>query len=141
MKFGNAVAVLANPFLQIRPFTEHSETEGQQAHSRLLTAGEEVGGDECGVPHLGDGAIGEGGGGQAGEDVVARLPAAILDVVAEPVIEELERLVGDLPLVDRRHPLPEEGVIGLGHALEVGDDGECEGFCIGTDHLARNRPR
>ena len=64
-------------------------------------------------------------------------PAAILDVLAEPLVEELERLVRDL-LVHGRQPLAEQRVVGLGHALEVGDDGEREGLRVGADELARS---
>ena len=61
--------------------------------------------------------------------------AAVFDVLAEALVEELQRLVGDL-LVDGGEALPEERVVGIGYTLEVGDDGKGEGFCVVTHHLA-----
>ena len=136
MKFGMRLALVPDEFLQVGPLSEHPEREGQQPHGRLLTAGEEVGRDQRRVLHLGSRAVRERRRGQAGQHVVARVLAAILDVLAEPLVEELERLVRDL-LVHRRQPLAEEGVIGFGHALEVRNDGEGERLRIGADHLAR----
>ena len=65
----------------------------------------------------------------------AGLTAAVLDVLAEPLVEELERLVLHV-FVHRRQPIAEQRVVGLGHALEIGDDGEREGLRVGADELA-----
>ena len=63
-------------------------------------------------------------------------PAAILDVLVEALVEELERLVADV-LVRGREPLAEERVVRLGHALEVGDDRERERLGVRADHFER----
>ena len=134
---GDAVTVVPDEFLEVRPLAEQAQREGQKPHRRLLTAGEEIGGNQRGVFHLGRRAIRERRCGQSGQHVLPRVLAAVLNVLTEPFVEELEGLVGDL-LVHSRQPLPEERVIGFRDALEVGYDGQGEGLCVGAHHLARS---
>ena len=135
MKLGMRLAVVAQRLLQVGALAEHPQRERQQPHGRLLAAGEQVGGEQRGVAHLRRRPVGERRRGQAGEDVVARLAATVLDVLAELLVEELERLVLHV-LVHGRQPVAEQLVVGLGHALEVGDDGQRERLGV-----LRRRPR
>ena len=73
MKLGMRSRSSRTSLLQVGPLAEHPERERQQPHRRLLTAGEEVGGDQRGVADLGRRPVGERRGGEAGEDVVAGL--------------------------------------------------------------------
>ena len=93
---GDAVAVLPQPLLDVGALGDDPQREGQQAHRRLLPAGEEVGGEEGDVVDLGRRAVGERGRRHRRHDVVARVAPAVLDVGAELLVEELERLVPDL---------------------------------------------
>ena len=133
---GDLLAVRPHGLLEVGSLAQHAQRERQQPHGGLLAAGEEVGGDQGGVLGLGSRAVREGRGGQAGEDVVSGRVAAILDVLVEALVEEFQGLVADV-LVRGREPLPEEGVVGLGHALQVGDDREREGLGVRADHLER----
>ena len=93
---GDLLTVCPYHLLEVGSLAQHPQCEGEEAHGGLLAAGEEVGGDQSGVFGLGRRTVRERGGGQAGEDVVARGTAAILDVVVEALVEELERLVADV---------------------------------------------
>ena len=90
------VAVGPQAVLQVLSLGEDPQRERQQADRGLLTAREQVGGEERDVVHLGHRPVGEGGRGHLRHDVVAGLAAAVLDVGGELLVEELERLVGEL---------------------------------------------
>ena len=92
---------------------------------------EQVRGDAHDVDDLGRRAVGERRGGEPGEHVVARLAPPILDVLGEPLVEELQRVVRHrvasvLPIAPSRRRPPscgaEHRVIRFGHAEQIGDD-------------------
>ena len=96
---------------------------------------------------LGHRAVGEGRRRQARQHVLARLAPAVLDVGGEPVVEELERRVGERPLAGAPETLcvlavaalqlvAEPRVVLLGHAEQVGDDVEGEWPREVTDEFA-----
>ena len=62
--------------------------------------------------------------------------AAVRDVGAELLVEELEGLVPDL-LGQLGQPGREHAVVRLGHAFEVGDDDQRERGRVLPDELAR----
>ncbi len=103
----NPITILPDQLLQVGAFAQHAEREGEQAHRGLLASREEVGGDERGVLDVGSGSVWEPRRGETGQNVIAGMLAAVLDVLHEPLVEELERLVFEL-LVNSREALPEE---------------------------------
>src|SRR5262249_25172613 len=128
----------AEQLLKIGPLAEDPEREGEEPDRRLLAGGKEVGSDEGDVLHVGGGPVGECRSRHYGQNVAARSAATVLNVRGELVVEELQRLVRQLDLASRqRRELSSElRVIGLRHALEVGDDQEGEGAGVLADELA-----
>ena len=89
----DALPVLAQLLLQLGVVADALQRGAEEAHRRLLTGGEEVGGDARDVDGLGDRAVGKRRGRHAGHHVVARCAPAVLDVRRELLVEELERVV------------------------------------------------
>ena len=89
----DVLTVLAQQLLELVVVADALQRGAEEAHGRLLTGGEEVGGDARDVDGLGDRAVGERRGRHAGQHVVARLAPAVLDVRGELLVEELERVV------------------------------------------------
>ena len=87
MKFGDAVAVLAQLVLELRVLGEVLQRGGEEPGGRLLTGGEEEGRDAHDRGDVGRRPVGVLGEREVGEDVGARLAAAVLDVGREPVVE------------------------------------------------------
>ena len=101
-----------------------------------MAGGEEIGGDEGDVLGVGRRPVGERGRGQAGHHVVARVLAAVDDVLGELVVQELEWVVRGPTADEIAEAGLELAVVGLGHALQVGDDEEREGAGVLADELA-----
>ena len=146
------LAVLAQQLLELRVVADALQRGAEEAHGRLLTGGEEVGGDARDVDGLGDRAVGERRGRHAGQHVVARLAPAVLDVRGELLVEELERVVRQrlvagaadgAGLVARpgAEPRAEQLVVALRYAEQVGDDEHGERLAVLADELAARRGR
>ena len=116
---------------------------GEEPSGGLLTGGEEERRRTHDRGDVGSGAVGVLGEREIGEDVGPRLPASVLDVGREVVVEPGQR-------VESRHtlraqltgrsgepePLAEPLEVGLGHAQQVGHDEHGEGLGVGADELA-----
>ncbi len=89
-EFGDAGGVVAEPLLDVGTLADHLQCGTEQPDGRLLPGGEHVGRHPDHVDRLGQRTVGEAGRGQAGQDVVARLAATLLDVRGQPLVEELE---------------------------------------------------
>ena len=141
------LAVLAQLLLELRVVADALQRGAEEAHGRLLTGREEIGGDARDVDGLGDRAVGERRGRHAGHHVVARLAPAVLDVRGELLVEELERVVrhrlvagaadgAGLLARPGAEPLAEQLVVALRHAEQVGDDEHGERLAVAADELA-----
>ena len=142
---GDAVAVLAQLVLELRVLGEVLQGSGEEAGCRLLARGEEEGRDAHDRGDVGRRPVRVLGECEVGDDVGARLAAAVLDVGGEPVVEpregvELLRrlLVAEPPgrAAVQAEALPEPLVVGLGHPEEVGDRQHGERLRVGADELA-----
>ena len=136
---------LPEELLQVRTLADELQGGAEQPHRRLLSGGEEVGGDADHVDDLGQLAVGERRGGQRREHVVARLAPAVLDVAAEAVVEPLQRAVRHrCPSCCRRrccrgrraNAVAELVVLVLRDTQEVGDDEQGERVGVVADELA-----
>ena len=143
----DVLAVLAQQLLELRVVADALQRGAEQAHGRLLSGGEEVGGDARDVDRLGDRAVGKRRGRQAGQHVVARVAPAVLDVRGELLVEELERVVRErlVPVLadgagllarPGTEPLAEQFVVALRYAEQVGDDEHGERLAVRADELA-----
>jgi hypothetical protein len=95
----NVLTVLAQQPLELLVVADALQRSAEEAHGRLLTGCEEIGGDARDVNGLRDRAVGKRRGRHARHHVVAWIAAAVLDVRSELLVEELEwvvreRLVG-----------------------------------------------
>ena len=128
---GDAMTLVAELLLQVGPVRDVPEHGAQQAGRGFPAGGEEVGGDQHDVVGFRQRSVRERRGGELRHDVVARFAASILDVVREPLVEELERLVRHLTAL-RSRPIvalqlgAQRLVVGFRHAEQVGDDEEGE---------------
>ena len=99
----DVLTVFAQQLLELVVVADALQRRAEEAHRRLLTGCEEVGGDARDVDRLGDRAVGERRGRHAGQHVVARLAPAVLDVRGELFVEELERVVRERLVAGAAH--------------------------------------
>ena len=145
-KFGMSCAVLAEQLLELLVLADALQRRAEEAHGRLLTGGEEIGGDARDVDRLRNRAVGKRRGRHAGHHVVARVAAAVLDVRGELLVEELERVVRELGVAGAAdgaglfarpgaEPLTKQLVVALRYAEQVGDDEHGERLPVPADEL------
>ena len=143
----DVLTVLAQQLLELLVVADALQRSAEEAHGRLLTGGEEIGGDARDVDGLGDRAVGERRGRHAGHHVVARVATAVLDVRGELLVEELERVVRERLVAGAAHgpglfarpgtePLAKQFVVALRYAEQVGDDEHGKRLAVPADELA-----
>src|SRR3954468_12676948 len=140
----DALTVHAELVLELGILGQVLERSGEQASGGLLAGREQEGRaphDRCDGRRRAVGVLGDG---EVREDVLARLPTAVLDVRGEVPVEPLERIELGLLLAAAELPgrraetesLAEPLVLRLRNSEEVGDDEQREGLRVGRDELA-----
>ena len=140
----NEVTPLPEELLQVRAIADELQRGAEEPHRRLLSGRKQVGGNADDVDDLGQLSVGERRCRQRGEHVIARVPAAVLDIAAEAVVEPLERAVRQhvLRAADRVvarpacQSVPEFLVFVLWDPEEVGNDEQRERVGVVADELA-----